>query len=691
MPELRQLNVPEVLEDVPYRAIEERTEFMPQFHDLGPPDMVHLTKTRNKQLYTTYFYTAGVDTLNLATIAHDLMNLVQVFDNKPQAWFGKPRTYRIEKAVLCLFNAFSKVDAHVTIHMPGTTDVQLINAMGQKVPGTDQIWQETYLLAVARCMLTLGEEEEELNHVVETRRVNPFTTPEQVTTFLTAFEQLFWDGPRLGAAFDVQLPLVVNNHLVDTFLKVVELTHLYEPALAVLQRLQEREPQVVLLVARVLLMMDLEVKAIQAMCAGVKRDPRDLWLLVLQASYLLDKNDLDRALAVATQAVRLLPLEFRPWEILTKVYIARNDIDNALLAINSCPMFANNEKYAFRRVVPVNRDNLHLPLPDDATLGSVTGMDAAAVLEEQRTADPQLMLLQAPGLKLTFALAYELLTAVIQRTGWEKLLKARTRVFVMEAEYRVKSTRRNLVLPEAEGAPDEASVAAVRLTNGDADETALPLAAAPAEPLATTDSVEPLLFENKRLCERWLDHLFMVLYDDLKTFTLWQNDMMHYRAQELEYTRLLFEWELLGLTAHRLRHYREASVAFANALHGRFSVKLARRLLRYCEDEKNTIQRADALKPVLQRRSLPKLLAAVNDRIVDFVVQLCVWDHRWYIEFSPTLVAALAGVVLDVGMTKVRSQIEATYSVEGEGVVELVEPLFETMRVFKFSGWEGKE
>lgn len=61
-------------------------------------------------------------------------------------------------------------------------------------------------------------------------------------------------------------------------------------------------------------------------------------------------------------------------------------------------------------------------------------------------------------------------------------------------------------------------------------------------------------FGNKRLCERWLDNLFMVLYEDLRIYTFWRTEAAHYRAQQMQYRKTGTEWELLGDLALRLWH-----------------------------------------------------------------------------------------------------------------------------------------
>ncbi len=44
-----------------------------------------------------------------------------------------------------------------------------------------------------------------------------------------------------------------------------------------------------------------------------------------------------------------------------------------------------------------------------------------------------------------------------------------------------------------------------------------------------------LTFTDKRLCERWLDNLFMVLYEDLRIYTIWRAELAHYESQSIAY------------------------------------------------------------------------------------------------------------------------------------------------------------
>jgi hypothetical protein len=115
-------------------------------------------------------------------------------------------------------------------------------------------------------------------------------------------------------------------------------------------------------------------------------------------------------------------------------------------------------------------------------------------------------------------------------------------------------------------------------------------------------------FQNKRLCERWLDNLFMVLYEDLRIYTIWRTEMGQYRQQQMQYKKSASEWEILGELAERLHHSNEALEAYQQCLNIRFSPKAMKGMLKMYERKGDT-------------RSI---LAAL--------IRLITWQYRWYSE-----------------------------------------------------------
>jgi hypothetical protein len=268
---------------------------------------------------------------------------------------------------------------------------------------------------------------------------------------------------------------------------------------------------------------------------------------------------------------------------------------------------------------------------------------------------PTLRKLHAASFKGTFLKAYMLLTEITKKIGWDQLLRIRSQVFVMEEEYRhEKQTAapphsRNAsttalrspspgpetngdrprhnepeVKPISEDDEDDDGSEAGSAVSAAAPNGSTPVAAAddlpkPASTItssevhagsdnaeaSTAPSTEYTQFRNKRLCERWLDNLFMVLYEDLRVYTIWRTEMAQYRQQQLAYKKSAEEWEILGELAERLHHREEACEAWQQCLGIRFSPKAMRGLVGMWEG------RGD---------------------VRGVVIRLVCWQYRWYSE-----------------------------------------------------------
>ncbi|PPQ88559.1 hypothetical protein CVT25_009939 [Psilocybe cyanescens] len=97
---------------------------------------------------------------------------------------------------------------------------------------------------------------------------------------------------------------------------------------------------------------------------------------------------------------------------------------------------------------------------------------------------------------------------------------------------------------------------------------------------------EPFSFSTKRLCERWLDNLFMVLYEDLRVWTIFRAEVAHFKTQHVAYRKTGLEWEILGDLGLRLHHKEEAKEAYQRCLDSpRYSVKPWAKLMEIYSDE----------------------------------------------------------------------------------------------------------
>jgi hypothetical protein len=434
--------------------------------------------------------------------------------------------------------------------------------------------------------------------------------------------------------------------LTTGLLNYIHTTGRYTSGINLFEKLRTRDPEISSLLARVYIEADEEVQAVQLLHEAIQELPMDYSLLDCQAEFCNKKGRGDLALEIAKRSVVSAPSEFGTWARLAEIYVSLEQWDLALLTLNSCPMFTYQDKDAPRMPEP---QRVFLPVMPEAMCDEIEDSN----IDDMELVHPTLRKLHAAGFKGTFLKAYILLTEITKKIGWDQLLKIRSQVFVMEEEYRHEKTTQQphsrsasttaLRSPspntqtngdQQHGEPEERSYTDEPVAQNGESSTAAAAAVVAADlekpghtvasevvkagsedPHAhdasnTTSTGQPNYthFQNKRLCERWLDNLFMVLYEDLRVYTIWRTEMAQYRQQQLLYKKSSEEWEILGELAERLHHTEEAVEAYENCLQIKFSPKAMRGVLKLGEE----------------RRQVRDVTAAL--------IRLVTWQYRWYSE-----------------------------------------------------------
>ncbi|POR38348.1 Uncharacterized protein TPAR_01479 [Tolypocladium paradoxum] len=718
--------VPDLTEEVLHESIDARTESLIALRELGPPDLVHLLKQglRNSGRQTgIYHHVTGVDASSSASLAA-YINTLTYKDNGPNAtskivegvywcvaalpglaesdadWFSES-----------CYNAFSRLDMRVHVSIPGTVESYCVDERGEKRKASDELWLETYLCSVLRAYSYADSGSgDTIRKIMGVRRFNPVTNTETEHRFLHAAEQLFFRGWQLGSDSVVQVPTNVSNHLTTGLLKYLETTGRYASGINLFEKLRTQSIEVSSLLAKVLFMGNEEVAGVKALYQSLKETPMDYVMLDTQAEFLLKKAQtadtpevkeerLRMALGCADRSTIAAPSEFRTWARLAQIYVSMEDWENALTTLNSCPMFTYQDKDT--PVMPEPKE-VHLPILSETRLDEIDSEPESRFSEQ---VDPSLLGLRAAGYRGTFKQAYSILTEMTAKIGWDQLLKIRSNVFVMEDEYRTEKqeashpalSKRSPSMDGLRGTPDptanggeeadgdkdamekpekpaETEMAHDTLTtngdsNGDSNGVKKPSSTIdPQEVKADTEHSAPndehlSKLNTKRLCERWLDSLFMVLYEDLRVYTIWRTQMAQYRAQQMQYKKSAEEWETLGALAERLQHLDEAVEAYRACLSLRFSPKALAGVLRVFEKTKST------------RETLAS------------VIRLVTWQYRWYSEFSPELLHTIRTLIEDEGAVKVRSIIQATSL--PQNVLDLTHHYAALCATFRSSGTDG--
>lgn len=701
--------VPELTEEVLHESIDARTESLVALRELGPPDLVHLLKQgiRNTAKQTgVYHHVTGVDASSSASLAA-YINTLTYHDNGPNP------TSKIVEGVYCCYNAFSRLDMRIHVSIPGTVESYCVDERGEKSKASDDLWLETYLCSVLRAYSYADDGSgDTIRRIAGVRRFNPVTNTETEHRFLNAAEQLFFRGWQLGSDSVVQVSTNVSNHLTTGLLKYLETTGRYTSGINLFEKLRSQSVEVASLLAKVLFMGNEEVAGIKTLYQALQKSPMDHVMLDTQADFLLRKANkadtpemkeerLRMALGCADRSTVAAPSEFRTWARLAQVYVAMEDWENALTTLNSCPMFTYQDKDT--PVMPEPRE-VNLPILSDTRLDDIDSEPESRFTEQ---VDASLLGLRAAQYRGTFKQAYSILTEMTAKIGWDQLLKIRSTVFVMEEEYRTEKQEATQLSPSKRtpstdglrGTPDPT-------TNGDgkSDGGSESLAEKPAangdsngesngesngdgngdsngvekpsntvgpkelkgegEKMAASSSDEHLSKLNtKRLCERWLDSLFMALYEDLRVYTIWRTQMAQYRAQQVQYKKSAEEWEILGALAERMQHEDEAVEAYRACLAQRFSPKALAGVLRVLEKTKSTRETIAA------------------------VIRLVTWQYRWYSEFSPELLHTIRTLIEDEGAVKVRSIIQATSL--PQNVLDLTHHYAALCATFRSSGTDG--
>ncbi|KDN44030.1 hypothetical protein RSAG8_05762, partial [Rhizoctonia solani AG-8 WAC10335] len=502
----------------------------------------------------------------------------------------------------------------------------------------------------------------------------------------------------------------------------------YAPAVNFFERMYVREPEVASLLATSYIGMNEEIKGLQTLSAALAafrpdphshvNTPPSYTLLHVQCDLVRSKGKKDWAVALARQAVDVAPSEFLTWAKLTECYIENGQYESALLTLNSCPMFTYNERDLHRMPTPART---HLPVREFIKDSGVLDEDSA----RDNEADIGLLSLPAPSLRGTFAKAYALLTRLAADVGWDELLRKRSAVFVMEEEYRtvkMRNTEQNGTperiihedgtITHGRPADDNASTRGMRrspspgaLSNLSTDEVELAVptikeeetqqngvptikvsehndegtgeeqealgfsgAAQGLERLepgsAQPKPDEAMSFSTKRLCERWLDNLFMVLYEDLRIWTIFRAEVAHFKTQRVAYKKTGTEWEILGDLGARLHHKEDAKEAYTRCLEQKFSAKAWMRLLEIYADEGD-----------LQRG-------------LNAAFRIACYQWRWYME--STYPTGVAQQMFKLGQTHGHAKLSYTLMSMGlpEGVLGIMQGYLNYGRTFKPEGWD---
>ncbi|SCU78750.1 LAME_0A05644g1_1 [Lachancea meyersii CBS 8951] len=656
---------------------------------IGPPDMVHVTKfDKFRQMEIgEYHYLTGLDTSSeAAPIAY--LNAIKLSDGSQTTHSSAPNSKSRNKVMTyCTTNIFSHADVRIRFESPKHFQVSAmaVTSGSSNVQLTPDFWDETFVSGFVRAMIINTDKERKLPGLLEfpIALENGLAYAEKCIALLCKFLPR---GPELGC--DLTRHSYVSfrsNYLIESLLAFLQIARkLNMLVVETLQNLIQSDPKNencyrIALVAVLVKSEGHDSIAIKTLSESMSRlfpggnsrlEQDQLTyaadLLNLQIDFLLSKGDFQLALPLAQKSTSICSDNLESWAKLARCYILAKDYKNALLAVNALPSlpatdpsreamwekFVDNGFYyrkplclsprsslqsseynflssslkavkdhdlssiIFGRIVmppQVNRGCIEEmwdgpcsalgPIygPQSKNLINFVSLQEVATLEDSDLLRRNTM---AAQLSWSLSCAYDLLMNMVSEIGWNSLLELRSEIFVMERERTTEFTA--VLQPE---------------------------------------------LKHKRLCEKWLDELFLNLYEDLKITC---NPEEH---REEMYSGL--KWELLGLTHLRTWNWADAVPCLRTSIMARFDVVSAEKLLDLFLTRQYPV--SEVLDPDV-------LLALVVDKIC--------YESRFYNYLQLPNLRVLIHLCALSGLDNVRNRVYALPTAQ-RGIVALMDKLLD--------------
>ncbi|KAF8717627.1 hypothetical protein AX14_012084 [Amanita brunnescens Koide BX004] len=603
----------------------------------------------------SYHYISGVDASSSASLAAYINSLTYSIEDN-NAWFSKGPVWKVKNGCYCCFNAFSRVDVRVDVKIPGGVSAFVLDLRGERHEPTPEIWQETYVSALLRSILysddptyyleayrkldPITNPEDELRFLqaaeaLFTKGWQVGSDPEiQVATVvsnhLTAgVLKYFGDSGRWQQATNLFEKLAAKEPEVASLLARSYIGMNEEvKAVQIMNSAIKQTPQSYTLLHVQCDFLRSKSKnewALKLAKQAVNCAPSEFvtWekltelyielgqyesaLLTLNSCPMFTFNGRDAHRVLPSTRVHL-PFHRQIGEILPERQ--KTEDDEADLALQRLPSpglrgtWARAYSLLTRLVSQIGWDELL------KSRSSVFVMEEEYRMQKAQS-DVKRTSLHTNGVQPTE-------TDVSQMVIYEDGTVGRTS---MEDD----SSTRAIVSPVPKDDPHDSSLHASNIptiristeSDRDLDEEEKDVAGAderkqngihhgaalekPVQAAAgeaddadgdNPTTTEPFSFSNKRLCERWLDNLFMVLYEDLRVWTIFRAEVAHFKTQHLAYRKTGYEWEILGDLGLRLHHREEAKEAYQRCLDTpRYSPKPWLKLMEMYADE-GDIQRS---------------------------------------------------------------------------------------------------
>ena len=438
-----------------------RNQFLNSFKQLGPPDHLHIINCEkdvnagdktDDYKQSCFMHLIGLDNSSVSSMAATIARLLTSQNLK--AWFDQQTVIR---GTLSTFNPFSAIDVRVQVSLPGGVHSYGINQEDKEISidkFQEIFWHEIFVVSVLRSYSLPTPVSSTLGPLF---RENVFPDDRAIVKFL---KSAYFVYSHSSASFAVHS---LDGNFLISYVKAILgdlgrsdlLQKWLDGSLIGVDPLLS-DKYVKLAQLQALLAIDQEAisfNKLQHLFSGDNEDDL-LSLLYFEYSHLLKNKNFQQCAKVAQLIVYNHPSHAKSWINYANALFELEQYEDALVALNSCPMnnFEDDPKIEFYRTLKPNARYCHVREHVDI-LEQLTLIPDGS--DSNFLQHSKLFQSLPPILKD----AHLILAKMTNILTWDGLLKLRNKVFVMELN----------------------------------------------EELEMSDT-------QKRLCEKWLDDLFLVIF-----------------------------------------------------------------------------------------------------------------------------------------------------------------------------------
>eukprot|EP00166_Cyanidium_caldarium_P004314 ctg_452.g215 len=492
-------------------------------------------------------------------------------------WYSSG-TYTVESAAYIAYNCMSQVDVVVETHFPGGVRVRLLGDADADSLLLDEVfWAELHVSAALRCVDRAGEKP-----VYPALKAFPLLDKDlsEEEPFLEAARLCYPHWHHAGSSVYGVRATAANSIIADGIAKYFFRYSRFEAAAAFFEGLSEHFQDAALRIhaararqlagdteaaARILHEQVLSGPRAHALTGGegmraavalaqleaaqgdVLKAMQRIRECVQPSSKREAREPVDEITDQASAPTEPPPQRCSlPWIALARLAVQVGQFAEALICLNAAelepprmdlflreisttdPSAESARRRAVTKPQPGHADGTELVWALARRLADERiGLGAFGLGKDRHSVDHMLAELSGPLLTDSEREAFEVLVAILNRVGWDDLLRIRGEVFIMESDVTAaEASAATAAAAAVDVAEEPAAVPGtppVESGEKEADEEVQVVEETAVRTTTPgTTALPPTTSSSKRMCTAWLDFLVSNLYEDLRALAVWQ-------------------------------------------------------------------------------------------------------------------------------------------------------------------------